>query len=861
MKTFFYRVILILLFSGSILSQGQTLTISTGGQTGTSGTNWSITGNTLTVTGTANIRASVITNALASGSLQVIGNTSNFAINVNEAITTSTGGHTLTLGSSINNGAINIASNISINGAIFVYGSNIGLTASIASTLSNSGNITLAATGYIATNTNGLNFTTSGGAILFTADTDGSNSGSIILDRASLSSNGGNITLGGGNLSGTGHAVGLDYTLPNGATPNFRGIWVHSSSINAGGGNITLRGKGATSSTSLSYYWIGVDIVSFGSLSGTGNQIQTTGSGTININGLGGDNGNAGTHGAGINFYSDAGTQNITTASGTIELNGTAGIGTAFKFTGVNHDGGNLNVVSSSGNVMITGIAGTGTTEFGVSFAGNVNIGGNGTTNTTGNITITSDRFNAGGTYNFRNTGNITIHPHNNSFNQSFNWDSRFALTGSKSGLSLGKTTNTANIDINAALSVVGPVEILGGNVTVNANIASSSNGDILIKGIGNSNPCISINSGITINKSAGTGTLTLQGHARIINSGTISATGSGMLNVVMWSDFDNSNNDGGVNQDGTISTNGGHVWLGGSNSNGGSYTWKGLTVGDGPSIGSSGYNSNALSLAGSITTSNGHVFVWAGTGPGMNGIAAGTTGTINAGTGNITLKSNFTAGTFNLTTTGTVSLVPNAGSYESAITLAGSVSSGSLIFNTSPYNGLRINNINSVGGLTIGRNEEHLSSGSPVVFSNSSSLTITATGMNVAGPISVYGGTVVINANLTSSLASAPILLQSTGAINIASSRTVQSNGGHITLRSNAGGTALSNASSIILNSGSSLLSQGGNITLGGNFTGAKGSGLYATSGNAPAILLNGGTISAAGGTIKPIRKMQCQL
>jgi hypothetical protein len=179
-------------------------------------------------------------------------------------------------------------------------------------------------------------------------------------------------------------------------------------------------------------------------------------------------------------------------------------------------------------------------------------------------------------------------------------------------------------------------------------------------------------------------------------------------------------------------------------------------------------------------------------------------------------------------------------------------VSSGNLIFNTSPYNGLRINNINSVGGFTIGRNEEHLSGGSPVVFSNSSSLTITATGMNVAGPISVYGGTVVINANLTTSLTGAPILLQSTGAINIASSRTVQSNGGHITLRSNSGGTALSNASSIILNSGSSLLSQGGNITLGGNFTGAQGAGLYAASGNAPAILLNGGTISAAGGTIK---------
>jgi hypothetical protein len=61
-----------------------------------------------------------------------------------------------------------------------------------------------------------------------------------------------------------------------------------------------------------------------------------------------------------------------------------------------------------------------------------------------------------------------------------------------------------------------------------------------------------------------------------------------------------------------------------------------------------------------------------------------------------------------------------------------------------------------------------------------------------------------------------------------------------------------MSAASSIILNSSSNLSSQGGNITLGGNFTGQQGAGLYAVSNNAPAILIDGGNMTAAGGNIK---------
>jgi hypothetical protein len=121
-----------------------------------------------------------------------------------------------------------------------------------------------------------------------------------------------------------------------------------------------------------------------------------------------------------------------------------------------------------------------------------------------------------------------------------------------------------------------------------------------------------------------------------------------------------------------------------------------------------------------------------------------------------------------------------------------------------------------------------------------------------VDGPISLYGGNISIDQNLTATTSGAAILLQATKAIEIAANKTVQSNAGNITLRSNSAGAALSALSSIILNSGSTLKSQGGNITLGGNFTGLQGAGLYAASTNAPAVLIDGGILTAAGGNIK---------
>ncbi|MFM8485390.1 MAG: hypothetical protein ACKOCH_03560, partial [Bacteroidota bacterium] len=175
-------------------------------------------------------------------------------------------------------------------------------------------------------------------------------------------------------------------------------------------------------------------------------------------------------------------------------------------------------------------------------------------------------------------------------------------------------------------------------------------------------------------------------------------------------------------------------------------------------------------------------------------------------------------------------------------------------------FNYLWIEDPSTLKSLTIGRYDGMLNNGTPVVMTNSSGVTFantTATSIN--GPISVYGGDILIQQNLTSSASGADILFDASGYIELSASRTVQTNGGDITFRSNSGGTAVvtptSTTGAITLNTSSSLLSNGGNITLGGNYTGTQGAGLYAASnrsGGSPGILISNATLNAAGGDIK---------
>ncbi len=174
---------------------------------------------------------------------------------------------------------------------------------------------------------------------------------------------------------------------------------------------------------------------------------------------------------------------------------------------------------------------------------------------------------------------------------------------------------------------------------------------------VGSASGYIYVNSDIE-KTGAGTTTLTLQAHNQIeLDRANISTTG-GALNVVLWSDFDNTN-DGGVTINGDLITGGGHVWISGTSTAGGSGTGTGLTFDPfAPQAPSSPWS---VYLDGEIKTGGGDVLINAG--PAINDSMEFIGGSlIDAGGGDITLLAdsfNAPTGRLNITTTGDLTIQP----------------------------------------------------------------------------------------------------------------------------------------------------------------------------------------------------------
>lgn len=406
----------------------------------------------------------------------------------------------------------------------------------------------------------------------------------------------------------------------------------------------------------------------------------------------------------------------------------------------------------------------------------------------------------------FGGTGALRIESSGNSFSNLFTttgWNFGSTL----SSLTLGKAGNMADVTVNSATTVAGPISIYGGTVSVESNLTSTADGDIVLKGITDIGSGVIIDQGVTITKTAGEGTLLAQSDSRVKAAGSnLTASGSGKLNVVLWSDY-NGNDTGGIMSPATITTNGGHVWIGGSNSVNGSATWNGLTVGNGPSMGAVGANWNALDWMGTnITTAGGDVLVWGGTGydGGWAGITVYSASAINTGSGNITLIADQILGIngspITLTTTGHLTLAPDGGAYASALdwqhnnALSGSLNIGGI------YDYLAVNNFANLSGFTMGS----YTGMSGVTVSNSSNVTL-SDALQVAGPIDIYGGNVVINAALTAT-GSNMIRLTSSGTVTDGASGAIVADklgilGGNVTLDSalnNVGTLAASGVSGL---------------------------------------------------------------
>lgn len=159
--------------------------------------------------------------------------------------------------------------------------------------------------------------------------------------------------------------------------------------------------------------------------------------------------------------------------------------------------------------------------------------------------------------------------------------------------------------------------------------------------------------------------------------------------------------------------------------------------------------------------------------------------------TGNITLRADklyFTA-TQTFYTSGTVTIEPRSASFAEAL--------HSSILGQSDFS--------SAGGLIIGKS------------SNTADVTIGGA-TTVAGPVTVYGGDITVDAAVNTSTggASGDVLLKASGSISVAASDSITTAGGDITLwadsdDNSAGAISMAGGSSLATGSG------GGDITLGG--------------------------------------------
>ena len=496
--------ILLFFFGGSVYAQH--LTITTSGQTGTSGTNWSISGNILQLaaSGSASVHPSVIENHLT--------NTGDLTISIPKIIGTTR--------------SIIIANSISYTG-----NTNRTLTFNAPNHF------------YISS---GANITSSNAALnlVFRAVClPGSpDNGIVQIVNSSINTNGGHLWIAGGPSDATWNGLTVGNHYARTWTDDVKGLEIIGSNINTNGGHLYIAGYSWNSAnTNGNNYGIDIDFTSINTaagnieidgylnglyFTGSGTRIDArtgpisinTTSGNILIKGFGGDA--AGSTGVGwrhsLLLYSTNNTPSypltIKTVSGNISLNGTA----AFNGSTVNDAEGitlgstnasGVNVVSQTGSIEINGSntrANTGQFCNGIRFfTGDVTnaiiIGDDGINPYSGNVTINADailqRYNSTltGTISLKTFGTLTIQPQSSNFTHLRAGSSPGILTfdndwnfGTNLGtLNIGKSGGSFNITLSNPITTSGPINIYMGTLTANASITTTnlSTGDILIQG------------------------------------------------------------------------------------------------------------------------------------------------------------------------------------------------------------------------------------------------------------------------------------------------------------------------------------------------------------------------------------------
>jgi gliding motility-associated-like protein len=805
----------------NFVAAAQNLVISTAGQTGTSGTNWSITGNTLNVaaSGTANIHPDVISNHLNNvGDLTVI--------------------------LPWQSGQIR---QCSIDGSITYTGS---ATRTLTFLIANDIFITTPNQSISATGSGALN------VVLRAANSSGHSGRISIRQNNTINTNGGHLWIGGGsgNATWNGLTVGDHYARTYSA--DIPGLWIENATLNTNGGNLEMKGFSHYSGSTASTFSSGIlfegssistaegSMVINGSLNGNfgtgiatfirqsdtnGTNVSTT-SGSITITGVGTSTSNPGwRHGIVVGGQVARPTF-ISTVSGNISVHGTANYNGFNDQSGIQLQGDDTRIVSRTGNITLKGTnpyPNLGHFSNAIRFQNDnvtnaVRIGYDGTNTYSGNIIIEGNSIGqrtnqtGSGSISIQTTGDLTIQPEGTAFTHlragdsgTLTFDDDWNFGTNLGSFTFGKTTNNLNISFSNDIALNGSFTVYGSNIGI---------------------PSINANGNVYIRSTS------------YIDQGGTKTTSTGGGNVVYWAGSSGES----YIRPGTITTNGGHVYMGGDYDSPGTRTWRGLTVGGGYAYSAA---NAGIALRGNIDTRvtnnqtiGGDVLLAGESGQsGLGDVCSeGSNRTISVGNGNITLlpfsemlQSNGALQMI-LNTTGKISIAPaSSKSFFSGSTLNYSGSLTGTTFNgSSALAGIQIPNFANITGWELGTwSGTQVVGDNAYVEGNVKDMTLTAS-FSLAGPIRVVGGNIVLNNNLNSTAENSAILLKATRSIVLATNTSIQTNNGDITFWANSDGTAnatdgdfIGFNSGVVLNTANGSTTQltgGGTITLGGGTTSA---------------------------------------
>ncbi|CAD6877611.1 hypothetical protein [Methylomonas albis] len=554
---------------------------------------------------------------------------------------------------------------------------------------------------------------------------------------------------------------------------------------------------------------------------------------------------------AGISATSSALATTLTASTGSLSGSGA-----------INTNGGLLSIQQATAGTLSGVISGTGAlTKDGAgtltlsstnTYTGATTLNAGGLTISQPSVTtITSTAFNVNGpsTLTFNSAGRLDF-----SANTQISFDSvgggTVDITGGSVGGGVTMTPGNLNITTHG-----GAQDLIKSSSGIGINIDMHTlTLDVAAAGGGLAVSALLWNSGALVKTGAGAASLTginTYTGATTVNAGTLQIAGTGSLNagnyagnisIASGATFDEAASvaqtlSGVVSGLGTLTKSGSNtLTMSGANTYSGGTTVSGGTLKAG--IGTSGSVTNGPFGTGVVTVNSGaavdvngktiaNAFSLSGTGVSSSGALYNSTNTAATLAGALTLNADAliqsTAGAA-LTLGGAINgahalTVTTAGTTDAAYTQSG------VLGGTSPLTAYTAN------------------AGTAAISLNSAS--------TVAGPISISGGTVNLNANLVSTGGgSGTISLVSSDSILGASGTQIASNGGNIVLSANSDG---SNGGAIMLDR-VTVASSGGNITLGGGSDGtgyAEGSSTSYGAGSQRGIWFSQVTLNAAGGDI----------